>query len=779
MFGRQRKLLVEPKALPLEDCYAKTRRSSTGTIVLGQTVLSHCRQTGLVAKALVNCLPRKLSCKWFPKGTPLVVACHDNGKISPAFQEKIRRATSDYVIGSLQELKFANPEAESQWSGHSGAGQIAAREWTSDSRICAIIGCHHGFFPCTGSLRADSPVLGGTMWQARRTQLAETLKDFFKSDFPVVQSDLHAKVLAGLTTVADWIASSEQSSAADPTSFGDAANAVQDAGFFPVEVCPGLSVKDIFGFVPNAVQKAVDLQCRRPGVYLLEAPMGSGKTEAALYAAYRLLATGQASGLYFALPTQTTSNAIVHRVNDFLKAIVPNNSHHRSAQLIHSRADLIQSPFGAEAGPGGSWFSSRKRAILYPFAVGTIDQVLMSVMAVRHATVRMFGLLGKVVILDEVHSYDLYTGTILEALVKALRELDCTVIILSATLTKSRRESLLQASCLNIDYPLLTSIQTGSVHALPVEHPIKLPLTKTVQTKVISERNLALSEAISRAKNGQQILWIENTVDEAQKTYAKLLAELKKSPDSVIEIGLIHSRFTAADREDIENYWLNILGKGQNNKRSQNGRIVVGTQVLEQSLDIDADFLITNLCPTDMLLQRIGRLWRHCTTKRPDQCTCEAWIIAPEFMADIEKIVDSLGKTAKVYAPYILCRTLEVWQSRRTVHLPVDIRLLLEETYSERQECSAMSQLKLELEEGNAEHKGSRQLRKLAQLTLCPDFGTISDEATNNGAATRYSQIPTVDVLLIKSIHQNSGHTIITTLDGLELEFKKKFNSPK
>ena len=772
MFRPRRKFLVEPQALELKDCYAKTRRSATGSIVLGQTVLTHCCQTGLVAKALLDCLPSKICQKWFPKGTLIAVACHDNGKISPTFQEKLRRATTDYCIGSIQELKLANPDAESQWSGHSGAGQVSAREWTSDERLCAIFGCHHGYFPHTGCIRADSPVLGGPAWQAQRTRLVESLKSIFKSGFPVVQSDIHAKVLTGLTSVADWIASSEQLSVLDDASDKDATIAVEHAGFFPVKVRPNLSFEDIFGFAPNAVQKAISQQCRSPGIYVLEAPMGVGKTEAALYAAYQMLASGQATGLYFALPTQATSNAIFRRANAFLKAIIPEKSPYLSAKLIHSKADLVLGSMGAEAGPGGSWFSSKKRAILFPFGVGTIDQALMSVMAVRHSTVRMYGLLGKVVILDEVHSYDLYTGTILDALVKALRALDCTVIILSATLTKTRREALLQTSAQSEQYPLLSSMSTRSINAFPIECPIFLPLTKTVHTRIISERDLATKEVVTRAKEGQQILWIENTVEDAQQTYDNLLAYLCKFPQAKVEIGLLHSRFTAADREANEAYWLNVLGKGQNDIRNRNGRILVGTQVLEQSLDIDADFLVTNVCPTDMLLQRIGRLWRHPSTKRPDQCNCEAWIIAPDLnTADMESVVCSLGKTAKVYAPYILCRTLGVWQNRQTVHLPEDIRSLLEDTYRERSEEGVLLRLQTEIEEGTAKRKGARQLRQLAQLSLCPDFGTISDDADSN-AVTRYSQIPTVDVLLIKAFHQDSSGTVITTLGDITLQLR-------
>ncbi|MEN3752597.1 DEAD/DEAH box helicase [Mangrovibacter sp. SLW1] len=194
-----------------------------------------------------------------------------------------------------------------------------------------------------------------------------------------------------------------------------------------------------------------------PGVYILEAQMGMGKTEAALYAAYQLLSKGKATGIYFALPTQLTSNKIYDRFNTFLEQIVSAETPKRSL-LLHSNAWLQNSEAGEEGSPGGSWFNQSKRGLLAPFAVGTIDQALMAVMNVKHGFVRAFGLAGKVVILDEVHSYDLYTGTILNELVAFLRQIDCTVIILSATLSQDRREALLQQTTTSTAYPLITAV---------------------------------------------------------------------------------------------------------------------------------------------------------------------------------------------------------------------------------------------------------------------------------------------------------------------------------
>jgi CRISPR-associated endonuclease/helicase Cas3 len=194
----------------------------------------------------------------------------------------------------------------------------------------------------------------------------------------------------------------------------------------------------------------------------IEAPMGHGKTEAALAAAYRLLSSNQATGIYFALPTQVTSNRIHKRVEAFIERIASDSAYVR---LAHRASWLREDSYISEVGEAFSWFASPKRALLCPFGVGTVDQALLGIVCARHFFVRQFALAGKVVILDEIHSYDLYTGTLIDTLVKRLRELGCTVIILSATLTASRRETLLRAANAQVIdsdvYPLLTLAPEG------------------------------------------------------------------------------------------------------------------------------------------------------------------------------------------------------------------------------------------------------------------------------------------------------------------------------
>ncbi|NTW50031.1 MAG: CRISPR-associated helicase/endonuclease Cas3, partial [Chlorobiales bacterium] len=267
-----------------------------------------------------------------------------------------------------------------------------------------------------------------------------------------------------------------------------------------------------------------------------------------------------------------------------------------------------------------------------------------------------------------------------------------------------------------------------------------------------------------RADSGQQVLWIENTVSEAQEMF-KLLAA--RSDGTAIECGLLHSRFTHADRETIEKIWVTLYGADGAAKRCERGRILVGTQVLEQSLDIDADFLVTRHCPTDMLLQRIGRLWRHQYHQRLAGAKCEAWIVSAAFEAAEQNPNEAFGKSAKVYSPYVLLRTLQAWADVETLSLPSDIRGLLERTYEAKAESEAMAKHKAKLQERK------EMLERFALQSVSPGLGAKSD--TN--VATRYSDIDSVELLLLKSISHNhaAGETTVTLLDGQKLTLPHEF----
>lgn len=753
------------KVIPLNECLAKTIRLSSGNRP-GVSVETHCRIVGFVARELLARLPAWLMESLFPRGSELIAAAHDVGKVSPAFQEKIHRD-----IG--QVLGLMDPDQDKKIGYHFAVSQATVDQ--CPKYIPEILGRHHGYNSQCVNL-PDSEVYGGPNWQKQRKGLLDILKKDLSVNWPIIPTALHSDVLAGLTTVADWIGSGSLFDEADKSGYPSReslkeliAKAVDQAGFVAPKVCKGITFRSLFGFNPYSVQTRFVESINTYGTYVLEAPMGIGKTEAALYAAYKALEDGRATGIYFALPTQLTSDKVYDRMNQFLLKILDKEAPNRHSLLLHGSAWLQDTELGEDGAPGHSWFNSSKRGLLAPFAVGTIDQALMAVMNVKHGFVRTFGLAGKIVILDEVHSYDSYTGTILKELVSSLRELQCTVIILSATQTDKQRHSIVGAYFNNVDpinnisaYPLITKYpKNGEVQEREVER-----LEDSQVSIYISENDSkAIDEVLLRAERGEQVLWIENTVNEAQHRYRFLAA---KAREMDLDCGLLHARFLKVDRQKNENKWVGLFGETGRDSRQENGRILVGTQVLEQSLDIDADFLVTRLCPTDMLFQRLGRLWRHRANDsiRPGEARREAWILSPCLNDAIEH-QNSLGRTARVYSPYVLCRTLEVWQKYLSVKLPAEIRPLLEATYRERPEEGNMAKYKQEIE------RKREALSRMALTGISRGGKTIPESKTS----TRYSDTESVEVLLIKKHRLVEEGILLRLHDDSELLLPKYVNA--
>ena len=745
-------------ALPVSGFPAKTYTHVAG-VSSGREVQDHCHIVGATAKELIARYPVQLQ-QLFPAGAPLAAASHDIGKISPTFYEKLRRNITVNAPPPLD--RTVDPEMEKLWGGHAGVSEATASMMGAPQYVPEILGMHHGFSPQLGGKTGDAEPFGGRAWHEARVQLVHRLQQELGMTWPEMKDHSQARLVAGLTSVADWIGSGQHFE--DPGQTWDKQTikkAVTESGFVTPSYKSGLSFEEVFGFAPNPTQSKLEELSIEPGVYIVEAPMGLGKTEAALYAAYNMLQKGLAAGVYFALPTQLTSNKIYGRFNQFLTNILNDKCPHKKALLLHGNAWLVETEMGEEGRPGGSWFDQSKRGLLAPFAVGTIDQALMAVLNVKHGFVRALGLAGKVVILDEVHTYDAYTGTLLDALIQFLRSLRCTVIVLSATLNQTRRQALIGQPVSRLDYPLITA--ANDTHKV-LEVEVPSPQDQTISLQFLRDTTPAMEEALKRAQEGQFVLWLENTVGEAQQQYLDFAA---RAAELQIPCGLLHSRFTAGDRQQKETEWVRAYGKEGWPIRHETGRILVGTQVLEQSLDIDADFLVTRFAPTDMLLQRLGRLWRHAHAPRHVQAQREAWLLAPELNHAIENPIAAFGPSAWVYAPYVLCRSLQVWTHLTQVTIPKEIRTLIEATYAYQDDVGHMARWYHELEHGSRgpfAKKGRMQLQQLAWTGLASGGKTLPEEQ----AATRYSETDTCDVLLLKEFQENYplGMTSMTLLDN-------------
>lgn len=750
--------------MPPADYWAKTTADGQP----GISVRDHCLNVGCVAEALLDLLPAQLR-DLLPPGAATLAALHDVGKISLGFQAK---CPAWLVKHQIKPAAVAGCEDD-----HAKISQFTLQGLLADSmRLwAAIAGAHHG------KIKGDrlQPITENNQmaWAAERKALIEEVTRIF-GPLPTEQGDETALwMTAGLITVVDWIGSDETLFSQTWTGSIDERRQLARGALVAVRwespsAKTKLGFEDLFPpLQANALQAAAWENIAAPGLYVIEGPMGCGKTEAALSGAYRLIAGGQAAGIYFALPTQVTSNRIHLRVRPFLEQALQQSS---DVRLIHSGSLLVEPPALASLRPnardheadehvraGRSWFSSAKRAILAPFGVGTVDQALLGIVAAKHFFVRQLGLAGKIVILDEVHTYDLYTSTLIDALIKRLLELRCTVIVLSATLTRDRRRQLLGASGdqrLSDAYPLLSV-----AGAPPREIACDPPPTKSVAVSFHSPDTL-IESGLGRAERGQCVLWIRNTVDEAQESFSQLKSANREGGP---EIALLHSRFPQFRREHLENDWMERLGK-DGARRPPNGCVLVSTQVAEQSVDIDADLLITDIAPTDMLLQRLGRLWRHERTRPCRQA--EVWIrpvaLSNEQLrsASAKELQQALGKSARVYAPYVLLRSWQQWQHRKAITLPGDIRPILEATYAAPadDEPPAWCELHEELERKKAE-LGAKALN----ATHVWSQPSLPDD---EGVQTRYSNCPTASLLMARRMEAVDAISVrLTLLNGDKL----------
>lgn len=744
----------------------------------GISVYDHMLNVGCVASCIADLMSGLLERFQLQSNViASLVSLHDLGKITPGFQRKCK--------AWLEENKLSDTDRRYRWDvmekDHGKVSHATIQDFLSTigvprnaaQYLAAILGAHHGrikYYPNPRGYRTNpiSEKESGIDWNSERQQCAEQLWTVLQGKNSVALTDESPAIwwLAGLTSVADWIGSDERFFPPERKTHGDdlflnARNALDFIGYRKPALVPNLSFHDLFHdkempedrWVPNEMQEKTIAMINGPGVYVVEAPMGMGKTEAALWAAYNLLSSGKATGIYFALPTQATSNRMHLRMKEFVARI---STESNASRLIHSNSWLIDHMSAIEPAPsiyekeegdertGRDWFASAKRALISPFGVGTVDQALLGVVAAKHFFVRHFALAGKVVILDEVHSYDLYTGTLIDALIKTLEALGCTVIVLSATLSGKRLGEIISlpdnaSGDAHLPYPFITGRHEG-IELEPFTASPSEP--RTVKVDFISKTKAA-EEAILLARKGGAVLWVCNTVDEAQKQY-RIFKELIGDE---FPLGLLHSRFPFWRREKIEDKWMERFGKSG---KTRCGSILVSTQIVEQSVDLDADLLITELAPTDMLLQRLGRLWRHERAHRPADIAPRICIIVEEKSLDEFQIMKpkeikaSLGGKAYVYDSFVMLRTLQLWREYPSITIPTQIRELIEETYRYRED-EPESWCKL------YEDAFGKALAHRQKALMSSNIWNVPLE-DEEGVQTRLNEIQTVSVVLCQRI---------------------------
>ncbi len=746
-----------------------------------------------------------------------LAALHDIGKATPDFQGK-----SPQFKSKLENMGYKFPGNSDCHHGLYSTyiirefllNESISASWAK--KIAAAIGAHHGRFHTSRDIRIAEIrfVSLECNWKCSVKKIFKALKKNFKIDSLKMSYNWNKEncsffiVLAGLVSVSDWIASSKEffpynSCKNDiKTHFAEAKikaeKAIEHIRWKAWESNNNREFKDLFSFDANTLQKEIikiSNGLDSASLVIIEAPMGDGKTEAAFYLMNYMNHKLNQNGAYIALPTQATANAMYDRFrDDFLKIIYTSN--YNDLKLIHGNAILAKDENEINSleperiydendndkhstSQTVDWFSYKKRGLLAPYGAGTIDQALLSILQSKHFFIRLFGLSNKTVILDEVHAYDTYMTTLLERLIEWLAAVGSNIIILSATLPSEKRKLLIESwqkgtygnlnnnqNCPNnVEYPRITYL---------TKTECKANNFSTKQKKIIlckklpSDLDELAKKIIGSIKEGGCAAFICNTVKKAQDAYCKIKSEIDKQCNTKEDIilKLFHARFPFEDRNKIEKEVIELFGKRgfKTNKRPEKA-ILVATQVVEQSLDIDFDVMFTELAPIDLILQRSGRLQRHYEIKRPESIGNKPvlYIVTPED----ENNLPDFGSSSYVYSEYILYKTWLVVRDLCDIKIPDNIECLVEKVYgndnnvsNKPEEVNHMNELKQKDDENESKLKNeakdkyikspyfSGELYHLSEAELKEDDPTLHKYFQ---ASTRYSERPSIRIVCLRS----------------------------
>lgn len=712
-----------------------------------------------------------------------LAASHDIGKANPYFQAKAEE--------HRPRLRHWGLRCAREPVGH-GQGTTALlnhwlrQRWSWEPRIsfpiASAVGGHHGVFEACRKLSRLE--VDGDPWLSTALLTLDRLSETLGTQcLPIKPEGVGPFVgwLAGFVTVADWLGSHDemvvyQSSPCDLALYWYEARhrarcLAERIGFKPLTPADRQPIEAFLpsGVAPNAIQRLAQSAAEQPFRFvIIEAPTGEGKTEAAL--AFVEAGRAEGRGLYFALPTMATANGLIGRIERYLQ--LHGGQDTPQARLLHSHAWLfdrqvtIRPNPGDAVGPGEGedWFAGLKRGMLDRYGVGTIDQMLIGALNVKHFFVRLFALAGKTVVVDEVHAYDVYMSHLLYVLLAWLRVLDCRVVLLSATLPSQKRNELLSSwgisDCGYAPYPRVTIVQEGDrVEVTHCSSRTRKPLTLVPMAAHPDDAlSIACEHLLRELRSGARTaVFVVNTVNRAQSA----LELVRNNPLATgIEVMLFHARFTAEDRERIESEVLRKFGKTANREAAG---LLIATQVVEQSLDLDFDAMVSDLAPVDLLLQRAGRLHRHARGRdgslqapdEPDQ--------RPEPVLHVlVETGDELSKDL-VYSAAILRQTLVWLGNGRRITQPQDIEEAIEEVYSCLPAVATDSELDEQMARAIERLQGfkasSEEAAKLAAISRpdaeCPVSVSINrlvdvegDERHGLAAKTRLETLPSATLVI-------------------------------
>lgn len=650
---------------------------------------------------------------------------HDIGKATPKFQsyrKDLFETEPDY--GKYFGIPDGSPRHDylSYLILHA---YFSEKDQTKESRqtidfLAKALYSHHGIFGKINPQKIsknkygeyNSPI-GSDLWKKIQFELID---DHFHSlgvdPDNIVGSNRKIErflpAVAGWISLSDWIASDERYFPYDgdipnrseyfKISRDRARKAIDDIGLSKL---PSVEIdefdKGFPGFSPRPLQAICSglLSDGSASLTIVEAPTGEGKTEAALHLAQRILKRSLGTGIYVAMPTQATSKGLYDRFEKFCENV--DSGEINRVKLIHgaavldelirkTRMDDLRVDYPDD--DRFDWFAQKKRALLATYGVGTVDQSFFGVLLVKHFFLRLYALAGKVLIFDEVHAYDFFMLEIFKLLLKHLKTLGTSVVILSATLPTSVKKILVETwtekrFIPSAEYPLIThATQIGENAKQEIfENSFPVCSERTIKLKFLKDdRENVVKEAFTAFSSGARVAVVCNSVDRAQKIYRDIREEISQIDDTDQRIYLLHSRLTKRDRNKVEKIVLDRFGK---NSQSSLPAIVVGTQIIEQSLDIDFDYMISDIAPVDLLAQRVGRLHRHSIrdASRPkDFKEPTLAVSAPSYSPDVPP---NFSKVAFVYDEITMLRTYYKIKDQTEWNFPKDYRDLVDSVYPE------------------------------------------------------------------------------------------------
>jgi len=607
-------------------------------------------------------LPEAILVAWVES----LLAMHDLGKFAETFQQlnpDIRKP-----FWGEAKLRHYDPRHDSLgfllWKDADQGFHHHCQAWFGDAAIYdnflkfwlpAVTG-HHGVPPKISGQRIKEYFQPHDQESAR--QFCEDLLALFQPDTAAIRGRIKDKtcraafkqsacLLAGIAVLCDWLGSDSAiflyedqpmplEAYWNEVALPRAEQALLKSGVLPATHAAPKNLQQLFSITsPTPLQRLCgEIPVpRQPQLFILEDVTGAGKTEAALMLAHRLMSQHQAQGVYIALPTMATANAMYERMAKAYRGLFAENAKpslvlaHGARHLSEAFNQSLLNSLNADSPYGGneetasvqcaSWLADhRKKALLADVGVGTVDQALLGILPAKHQSLRLLGLANKVLIVDEVHACDPYMHGLLQTLLTFHARLGGSAILLSATLPRKMRRELLAAFSeglgeeqgpepANPDYPLLTHAAAGYFEEQAVA--TRREVERQVKVELIDTLDAVYERVIEASRAGQCVCWVRNTVFDARQAYVQLL---QSGSVAANRLELFHSRFVLEDRLRIEADTLQSFGE-KSRPDDRRGRVLIATQVVEQSLDLDFDLMISDLAPIDLIIQRAGRLHRH------------------------------------------------------------------------------------------------------------------------------------------------------------------------